>query len=223
MALTLSGTNGVVGAGFTLDASGASVTAGVGTFGSLNAPAAGLTGSLPALDAANLTSIPAANLVGVCTSGLTKTGGFGKILQVVGNSTGTETSTTSQSFTDTGLTCNITPTAAGSKILVLVDQIFQLSASTFNTGTSIQLLEDSTVIVASQTNDIYYYSGNNAHDTQNNKTRYTLNILRTASYSLGDTLTYKTQFKSLSDAAVTTSKAQCNNGASHITLIEVSG
>ena len=36
MALTLSGTDGVVGAGFTLDASGASVTAGVGTFGTLN-------------------------------------------------------------------------------------------------------------------------------------------------------------------------------------------
>ena len=35
MALTLSGTNGIVGAGFTLDASGASVTAGVGTFTSL--------------------------------------------------------------------------------------------------------------------------------------------------------------------------------------------
>ena len=34
MALTLSGTNGVVGAGFTLDASGVSVTAGVGTFSS---------------------------------------------------------------------------------------------------------------------------------------------------------------------------------------------
>ena len=77
MALTLSGTNGVVGAGFTLDASGASVTAGVGTFGSLNAPAAGLTGALPAISAASLTSIPAANIVGVCTSGLTKTGGFG--------------------------------------------------------------------------------------------------------------------------------------------------
>ena len=36
MSLTLSGTDGVVGAGFTLDASGASVTAGVGTFGTLN-------------------------------------------------------------------------------------------------------------------------------------------------------------------------------------------
>ena len=78
MAIPISGTNGIVGAGFTLDASGASVTAGVGTFSSLNASASGLTGALPALDAANLTSIPAANIVGVCTSGLSKTGGFGK-------------------------------------------------------------------------------------------------------------------------------------------------
>ena len=78
MAITISGTDGIVGAGFTLDASGTSVTAGVGTFSSIDASASGLTGALPALDAANLTSIPAANLVGVCTSGLTKTGGFGK-------------------------------------------------------------------------------------------------------------------------------------------------
>ena len=45
-------------------------------------PAANITGTLPALTAANLTNIPAANLVGVCTSGLTKTGGFGKVLKV---------------------------------------------------------------------------------------------------------------------------------------------
>ena len=57
MALTLSGTNGVVGAGFTVDASGVSVTAGVGTFTSYQG------------SAASLTSIPAANLVGVCTAG----------------------------------------------------------------------------------------------------------------------------------------------------------
>ena len=44
-----------------------------------NVPAANLTGTLPALSAASLTSIPAANLVGVCTSGLTKTGGFGSL------------------------------------------------------------------------------------------------------------------------------------------------
>ena len=46
-----------------------------------NVPAANLTGILPALNAASLTSIPAANIVGVCTSGLTKTGGFGGIKQ----------------------------------------------------------------------------------------------------------------------------------------------
>ena len=86
MSLTLSGTNGVVGAGFTVDASGVSGTAGVGTFSSIGAgasvPAAGLTGSLPTISAASLTSIPAANLVGVCTSGLTKTGGFGNLVHI---------------------------------------------------------------------------------------------------------------------------------------------
>ena len=66
MALTLSGTNGVVGAGFTLDPSGVSVTAGVGTFTSYQG------------SGANLTEIPAANIVGVCTAGFSRTGGFGK-------------------------------------------------------------------------------------------------------------------------------------------------
>ena len=83
MALTLSGTNGVVGAGFTVDASGVSVTAGVGTFSSLQGsganltalPAANLTGTLPALNAASLTQIPAANIVGVCTAGLASASG----------------------------------------------------------------------------------------------------------------------------------------------------
>ena len=120
MALTLSGTDGVVGAGFTLDASGASVTAGVGTFGSLNAPASGLTGALPALSAANLTNIPAANLVGVCTSGLTKTGGFGKLLQVIYfNKTDSSSLNMTETFQDvSGYSLSITPTAANSKIIL---------------------------------------------------------------------------------------------------------
>ena len=64
MALTLSGTNGVVGAGFTVDASGVSVTAGVGTFTSYQG------------SAASLTSIPAANIVGLATAGFNRSGGF---------------------------------------------------------------------------------------------------------------------------------------------------
>ena len=73
MAVTISGTDGIVGAGFTVDASGISVTAGVVTATSINANASGLTGELPAG-----INIPAAQLVGICTAGLTKTGGFGK-------------------------------------------------------------------------------------------------------------------------------------------------
>ena len=45
MALTLSGTNGVVGAGFTLDPSGASVTVGVGTFANIVSPKFKTTGN----------------------------------------------------------------------------------------------------------------------------------------------------------------------------------
>ena len=76
MAVTISGTDGIVGAGFTVDASGISVTAGVVTATSIDANASGLTGDLPAG-----INIPAAQLVGICTAGLTKTGGFGKILK----------------------------------------------------------------------------------------------------------------------------------------------
>jgi len=118
MALTLSGTNGVVGAGFTVDASGVSVTAGVGTFGSLAAPAAGLTGALPAISAASLTQIPAANIVGVCTSGLTKTGGFGAILQVVQFTTHGTNNYASTDFQNTVVTVNITPVSSDSKFLI---------------------------------------------------------------------------------------------------------
>ena len=70
MAVTISGTDGIVGAGFTVDYSGVSVTAGVGTFSSVRGDHHG--------DGANLTGIPASQLVGICTAGLTKTGGFGK-------------------------------------------------------------------------------------------------------------------------------------------------
>ena len=114
MALTLSGTNGVVGAGFTVDASGVSVTAGVGTFSSLQGsganltalPAAQLTGSLPAISAANCTNIPAANITGTlpAISGANLTGITAGITMVdtwdlsstIGMGNDTETTITTQ-------------------------------------------------------------------------------------------------------------------------------
>ena len=68
--------------------------------------------------AASLTQIPAANIVGVCTSGLTKTGGFGKILQIVQDTSFTRLQTNSTTFVASSHAITITPTAASSKILV---------------------------------------------------------------------------------------------------------
>ena len=66
--------------------------------------------------------IPAASIVGVCTSGLTKTGGFGKIVQVVST---TKTDTFSESLAQGGISADaislaITPTSSSNKILVTI-------------------------------------------------------------------------------------------------------
>ena len=142
MALTLSGTNGIVGAGFTVDNSGVSVTAGVGTFSSLNAAASGLHGALPALNAASLTQIPAANLVGVCTSGLTRTGGFGggKILQVSQTLDTSDYSTTGSSFVQGPQTATFTLSNSSNKVLVLCNWMAFMDArsgGTVNVGNAI--------------------------------------------------------------------------------------
>ena len=138
MAITISGTDGIVGAGFTVDNSGVSVTAGVGTFSSVRGthhgdganltslPAAQLTGSLPAITAANLTNIPAANIVGVATAGLTKTGGFGggKIIQFQYGAADSGDHSSASSSGDgadvSGMSASITLTSSSNKVLVMV-------------------------------------------------------------------------------------------------------
>ena len=134
MALTLSGTNGVVGAGFTVDNSGVSVTAGVGTFSSIGAgtsvAAAGLHGTMPTIDGHALTSINAAQIVGVCTSGLTKTGGFGKILQVATKRTTSEVSHSNASAQDyTVLTSDAITVSSGSTLVIFGNYHFWMQES----------------------------------------------------------------------------------------------
>ena len=123
MSLTLSGTDGVVGAGFTLDASGASVTAGVGTFSSVRGTHHG--------DGHNLTSINAANLVGVCTSGLTRTGGFGGVKQIAYAQTQANTTQTSSSYGNiSALQVTITPTSSSNLLFFQ----YALQCRTYKSG-----------------------------------------------------------------------------------------
>ena len=146
MAITISGTDGIVGAGFTVDNSGVSVTAGVGTFSSVRGthhgdganltslPAAQLTGTLPALSAASLTSIPAANIVGVCTSGLTKTGGFGKVVQYKYDQYNALLETTGTNYQDWSsyFSVAITPTSSTNLLVAC----FDFEASVYNTSSN---------------------------------------------------------------------------------------
>ena len=69
----------------------------------------------------------------------------GNILQVVNATYSTQTTSSSSTFSDTGLTATITPTSASSKILVLVTQA-GCGKETNNTYLQLRLLRDATVV-----------------------------------------------------------------------------
>ena len=79
-------------------------------------------------------------------SGVLSWAGAGKILQVVQETTSTETSITTATFTDSGLSASITPSSSSNKILVLVSQNFSIYRSDPFAKGDIRLLRGSTVI-----------------------------------------------------------------------------
>ena len=161
-------------------------------------PAANVTGTLPAISAANLTQIPAANIVGVCTSGLTKTGGFGggKVLQVVQrhDTSFTRNANASSTYADTAHYVEITPTAAGSKILV------NISGACNNNGAGNVIYMD----IYSSINGSSFASISpngtsvptagftlNKGDQSRNEIPMNIMYLDSPSYSLGNAIIYK--------------------------------
>ena len=115
----------------TLDPNGGAVIAGVTTVSTVKV-GSGVTitsdGDIFHAGVCTATSfsgqIPAASIVGVCTSGLTKTGGFGKVLQVVtsGIDNGEHMIATSSTsyVTDANLPqATITPISSSSDILII--------------------------------------------------------------------------------------------------------
>jgi len=145
-----------------------------------------------------LTNIPAANIVGVCTSGLTKTGGFGggKVLQIVQryDSSFTRNANASATYADTAHYVEITPTAAGSKILV------NISGACNNNGSGNVIYLD----IYSSINGSSYSSispngssvptaGFTLNKMDNSRSEIPFNIiyLDSPSYSLGNAIIYK--------------------------------
>jgi hypothetical protein len=139
----------------------------------------------------------------------TKLSGAGKVLQVVNATYSTDTSTTSTSYVDTGLTATITPSSASNKILIIVSQAFGKSST--NSYVDINLLRAGTSIVSDWVNNLAF-TNNTASAAYGHSLNY-LDSPNTTSATI-----YKTQFLSPTASSVQT---QINNSVSSITLIEI--
>lgn len=152
----------------------------------------------------------------------------GKILQVVSVVDSTDTSITSATYTDTGLSANITPISTSSKILVTVNHSIYLSRSTTNSYGGYKLLRGSTDIFNPNPNDnngpfgLGYFSG---------ETTMALSAFHTTQFldspSSTSQVTYKTQGRVYIASSSATIRFNFNesgnNGKSVMTLMEVSG
>ena len=136
----------------------------------------------------------------------------GSILQVVNATYATQTSTSSSTFSDTGLTATITPKFATSKILVLVNHS-ECYRSTGNSNSSLLL---NLCRNGSQIVQIAYslgYTGTSLDQVFSFSSSYYDSPATTSA------TTYKTQFKN--SVAVSQVVVQNNNTPSTITLLEI--
>lgn len=137
----------------------------------------------------------------------------GSVLQVVNATYSTQTSNSTSTYADTGLTASITPSSASNKILVLVNQagVGKDTGNVSNTAI-VKLLRGST--------DICFFGGPVAY-TQTNS--YNLGYSVSTSYldspSTTSSVTYKTQFKNEQNNASV--RVQTDGYTSTITLMEI--
>jgi hypothetical protein len=132
------------------------------------------------------------------------------VLQVVNATYSVETSSSSSTYSDTGLTATITPKFSTSKILVLVSQVGLQKSN--NEGIRLRLVRGSTTIVQMETAAAYTNT-----TTQNRVGGTSTTYLDSPSTT--SATTYKTQFGTADNAASGT--VQSGSTTSTITLLEI--
>jgi hypothetical protein len=147
--------------------------------------------------------------------------GGGKVLQVVATTTSTQVSTTSTTYTDTGLSLAITPTLASSKILVLISQPMYTARTADDAGGGTRLLRDATTIYdvgGTGFYTIYMRSigANTASELGNIVCMSYLDSPATTSAT-----TYKTQMRVYSAGSSPSIYAQIGTATSSIVLLEI--
>jgi hypothetical protein len=135
--------------------------------------------------------------------------GGGKVLQVVAATYGTQTSSTTNTLIDTGLTATITPSSASSKILVLVNQAGTYKEN--NTYLKITLDRGGT--------EIWFNNGGGFTDTTAINNVGSIGTSYLDSPATTSATTYKTRFSSSGGGA--TVIVQHNTSVSTIVLMEI--
>ena len=146
--------------------------------------------------------------------------GTGNVLQVVTAETTTATTVSGTTYTDTTLTASITPSATSSKILVLIAQEYNFSASvTTFIKAGIKVVRT----IGATATDIKETSGLTLNSATGSAAQFggILPITILDSPSTTSSVTYKTQqHQEQSDTSITTQSA---SEKSTITLIEIGG
>tara|TARA_R100000654_G_scaffold15299_1_gene32514 strand:+ start:1721 stop:2203 length:483 start_codon:yes stop_codon:yes gene_type:complete len=116
------------------------------------------------------------------------------VIQTVTSSFSTQTSSSSSTFADTGLTASITPSSSTSKILVIVQVASCFTQTNTNTEMDVNLLRDSTTLIAT-------FGPRGGNSTTNGDAIGTAGAVFLDSPSSTSSLTYKCQFKSTQNNA----------------------
>lgn len=143
--------------------------------------------------------------------------GGGKVLQVVTATTSTLVNVQSTSYTDSGLSCSITPSSTTSKILVLVSQPISLNRdSTELPEAAVNLMRGATQIM--EYPGLAFFRLGAASDTAY-RTMNSINYLDSPATT--SAITYKTQGKMNTTANAASLRFQIASNLSQIVLMEI--
>ena len=159
----------------------------------------------------------AINLATNVTGTLATANGGSKVGQVIQATTSSAVNVASTSFTDTGLTVNITPTATSSKILVEVNQNIVTDIDTTAANSKIKLLRDSTTAIEFANNIARTEAGGASSVKFGNLTTFS----HLDSPSTTSQITYKTQGAISSTSSNGTARFQNSSVTSIITVMEI--
>tara|TARA_R100000231_G_C5203914_1_gene128316 strand:+ start:23 stop:520 length:498 start_codon:yes stop_codon:yes gene_type:complete len=155
------------------------------------------------------------------TKGITGTlpvaNGGSKVGQIIQAITDSAVNVASTSYTDTGLTINITPTATSSKILVQVNQNILTDIDAALANSRIQLMRDSSAVITWGANIMRIEAGGLGAVKVGNLTTFSY----LDSPSTTSQITYKTQGAVSTTANNGTARFQHASASSIITVTEI--